>query len=101
VGKSVRRNRLKRLVKESYRSLEPHLRKGCKFVFVLKPPPQQAVAQAPCENHRAPASQASLRGLPSYADILGDVSEMLARAGAYVPAGGPASILVNRSAIGR
>lgn len=36
IGKSVVRNRLKRLIKENYRLLEPELKKGYDFVFVVR-----------------------------------------------------------------
>ena len=81
VGRSVRRNRLKRLVRESYRSLEPCVRTGCQFVFVLRPA-QQAAAKTRRGSQRATAS---LLGLPGYAEIMKDVTGMLARAGAYTP----------------
>ena len=84
VGRSVRRNRLKRLVKESYRSLEPQLRTGCQYVFVIKPK-QQALAKKQRGGQRATAS---LHDLPSYLDIQADVRGMLARAGAFAPPSG-------------
>jgi ribonuclease P protein component len=59
VGKSVRRNRLRRLVKENYRGLEPVLRRGAAIVFVVRP-------QA---------------GLPSYDDVKADMAGLLKRAG--------------------
>jgi ribonuclease P protein component len=36
VGKSVERNRLRRLIKENYRYLGPDLKKGYDFVFVVR-----------------------------------------------------------------
>ena len=36
IGKSVLRNRLKRLIKENYRFLEPDLKKGYDFVIVVR-----------------------------------------------------------------
>jgi ribonuclease P protein component len=60
VGKSVRRNRLKRLVKENYRHMEPALRRGLSMVFVVRASEQ----------------------LPSYADVGADMASLLKRAGA-------------------
>ncbi|MDR1060766.1 MAG: ribonuclease P protein component [Clostridiales bacterium] len=60
VGKSVRRNRLKRLVKENYRAVEPALRRGLALVFVVRASEQ----------------------LPSYADVGADMASLLKRAGA-------------------
>jgi len=36
-GKSVRRNRIKRLIKENYRQYELYLHRGRLFVFVVRP----------------------------------------------------------------
>jgi len=36
VGKSVRRNRVKRLIKENYRLFEPYVRTGYMFVIVVR-----------------------------------------------------------------
>ena len=105
VGRSVRRNRLKRLVKESYRSLEPQVQAGCQFVFVIKPPTpadpkgprggqrggQRGGAHSGTQGGQRSGQRgcqratASLRDLPCYAEMLKDVRGMLARAGAYIP----------------
>ena len=36
IGKAVARNRARRVIKESYRLLEPHIRTGWDFVFVAR-----------------------------------------------------------------
>jgi RNase P protein component len=63
VGKSVRRNRLKRLVKENYRNLEPSLRRGRAMVFVIRAPEK----------------------MPLYADIQDDMISLMKRAGMLCP----------------
>ena len=62
VGKSVRRNRLKRLVRENYRLYEGYIRTGSFFVFVIR-------AQ------NGPA--------PDFYDIRSEMRGLLGRAGAF------------------
>jgi ribonuclease P protein component len=59
VGKSVRRNRLRRLVKENYRFFEADLRPGHNMVFVVRRTEQT----------------------PLYGDIRADMRALLKRAG--------------------
>jgi ribonuclease P protein component len=59
VGKSVRRNRLRRLVKENYRQFEARLKRGYHIVFVVRSTPE----------------------LPLFADIQAEMKGLFARAG--------------------
>ena len=59
VGKSVVRNRMKRLVKENYRAFEPYICLGCQMVFVIR----------------------SVSALPTYRDINREMKYLFKRAG--------------------
>jgi len=62
VGKSVRRNKLKRLVKENYRLMEGYILTGFAFVFVIR---------------------AQRDDMPDFYAIRRDMRSLLARAGAF------------------
>ena len=62
-GKSVRRNRLKRLIKENYRFYEEYIRRGFMFIFVVK---------ARQDMH-----------MPEYDEINREMKSLLLRAGAF------------------
>jgi len=63
VGKSVRRNRLKRLIKENYRQFEQYLHTGSKFVYVIR---------ARQDGH-----------MPDYYDIRREMKSLFIRAGVF------------------
>ena len=59
VGKSVVRNRMKRLVKENYRAFEPYVYLGYQLVFVIR----------------------NVNGLPTYHEITREMKYLFKRAG--------------------
>jgi len=63
VGKSVRRNRIKRLIKENYRLYEPYVHAGFNFVFIVR------------------ARQD--RYIPDYHEIHREMKSLFLRAGAF------------------
>lgn len=62
---AVGRNRARRLMRESYRGLEPNIKSGSDIVFTLKP----------------------LEALPSYSEIAHEMDVLLGRVHAYVSHG--------------
>jgi ribonuclease P protein component len=62
VGKSVRRNRLKRLIRESYRSYEDKLGKGFDFVF----------------------SARNTENMPGFSEIIKDMRFLLKKLNVYI-----------------
>ena len=63
VGKSVRRNRIKRLIKENFRHFEKFIRTGFRFVFVVRVSRDDDI--------------------PGYYDILSEMKSLLTRAGVF------------------
>ena len=78
VGNSVRRNRLKRLIKENYRHIEEYVKIGYSFVFVAR------VRQDGNEQNIMQNNKQSIMPsiMPSYEEIRVEMKHLLSRAGA-------------------